>query len=236
MLALGVSGYLCCFMVKKATTKAPSRRRGPGRPAASEAEARIEHILNAAADLFLKEGFDRVSVAAIAKLSGASKETLYARFPTKKELFEAVIARKTEILLQKFSRVLTTGKQVRTTLERYGLNLLDFMLLPETQRLNRTVLASAPQFPELASHYWHACPGREKQQLAEYLETQRKSGALSMPSAAKAAELFFSLCLGEFLSTAYLLVDQVPTPAEKKRHISTAVQVFLAAFGAKRKD
>lgn len=223
-------------MAKKATTENPSRKRGPGRPAASEAGARIEHILNAAADLFLKEGFDRASVAAIAKFSGASKETLYARFPTKKELFEAVISRKTEILLRQFSRVLNTGQPVRKTLERYGMNLLDFMLLPETQRLNRTLLASAPQFPELASHYWHACPGCEKKQLAEYLETQRKAGILSMPSAPKAAELFFSLCLGEFLSNAYLLVEKVPTPSQKKRHIRMAVHVFLAAFGTEQED
>lgn len=220
-------------MAKKATKEHPPKKRGPGRPAAGEADARIEQILNAAADLFLQEGFDRASVAAIAKLSGASKETLYSRFPTKKELFEAVISRKTEILLQQFSRVLTTGQPVQKILERYGLDLLNFMLLPETQRLNRTLLASAPHFPELASHYWHACPGREKQQLAEYLEAQQKSGALDMPSAAKAAELFFSLCLGEFLSNAYLLVQETPTPLEKKRHIRVAVQVFLAAFGTK---
>lgn len=219
-------------MATKLNTKQPQKKRGPGRPTAGEADSRIEQILNAAADLFLQEGFDGASVAAIAKLAGASKETLYSRFPTKKELFETVIARKTEILLQQFSRLLAAGQPVEKTLERYGLDLLNFMLMPETQRLNRTVIASAPQFPELAKHYWHACPRREKQQLAEYLDGQRKSGLLVMSDVNKAAELFFSLCLGEFLSHAYLLVDEVPTAIAKKRHIRTVVQVFLAAFGS----
>ena len=193
----------------------------------------MEQILSAAADLFLQEGFDGASVAAIAKLAGASKETLYSRFSTKKELFEAVISRKTEILLRQFSRLLAAGQPVEKTLERYGLDLLNFMLMPETQRLNRTVIASAPQFPELAKHYWHACPRRERQQLAEYLEGQRKTGILVMPDVDKAAELFFSLCLGEFLSYAYLLVEEVPTAAAKKSHIRAAVRVFLAAFGVR---
>jgi len=222
-------------MAKRANTEATLKKRGPGRPAATEADARIEQILNAAADLFLQEGFDRASVAAIAKLAGASKETLYSRFPTKKELFEAVISRKTEILLQKFSRVLAAENPVENTLERYGRDLLDFMLLPETQRLNRTLIASAPQFPELANHYWHACPGREKQQLAEYFHEQSQAGALAVPNPAKAAELFFSLCLGEFLSHAYLLVQEAPTTSDKKLHIRAAVQVFLAAFGPSRR-
>lgn len=220
-------------MAKKLNTKQVTKKRGPGRPAAGEAEARMEQILSAAADLFLQEGFDGASVAAIAKLAGASKETLYSRFSTKKELFEAVISRKTEILLRQFSRLLAAGQPVEKTLERYGLDLLNFMLMPETQRLNRTVIASAPQFPELAKHYWHACPRRERQQLAEYLEGQRKTGILVMPDVDKAAELFFSLCLGEFLSYAYLLVEEVPTAAAKKSHIRAAVRVFLAAFGVR---
>jgi AcrR family transcriptional regulator len=214
--------------VSSSLTRANSR--SSGRPPAKLAAARLEKILNTAADIFLQEGFDRASVAAIARLAGASKETLYARFSTKEALFEAVISRKTEILLQKFSRVLVQKQSIEKVLESYGSNLLDFMLIPEMQRLNRTLISAAPQFPELAGDFWRLCPEREQGQLAEYLETQIASGVLVRVNTRKAAELFFSLCLGQFLLHASLLVRKPPKSAERRTHIRAAVYMFLAAY------
>lgn len=211
-------------------SKVPKSTRTSGRPSAKQAAARMEKILNTAADIFLKEGFDRASVAAIAKLAGASKETLYSRFPTKEELFEAVMSRKTEILLRKFSRVLVQKQSIQNVLELYGSNLLDFMLLPEMQRLSRILISAAPQFPELAGEFWRLCSEREQEQLAMYLETQIESGILVRMDTRKAAELFFSLCLGQFLLHASLLVRKAPKKAEKKAHIRAAVHMFLAAY------
>ncbi len=219
-------------MSKKINMPLPVRRKSntSGRPPAKQAAARLDKILSAAAELFLQEGFDRASVASIAKLAGASKETLYSRFSTKEELFEAVIARKTDILLQQFSRVLVQKQSIEKVLTLYGSNLLDFMLLPEMQRLNRTLISAAPQFPELAGKFWRLCPEREQNQLAEYLKSQVDSGALMLSDTAKGAELFFSLCLGQFLSHAYMRVRKPPNPKERKRHIGTAVDMFLAAY------
>jgi TetR/AcrR family transcriptional regulator, mexJK operon transcriptional repressor len=207
-----------------------SDARGSGRPPARQAAARLERILSAAAQMFLQEGFDRASVASIASLAGASKETLYSRFSTKEQLFEAVISRKTEILLRKFSQVLVPREPIQKVLEGYGVNLLDFMLLPEMQRLNRTLIAAAPQFPDLAGEFWRLCPEREQEQLAEYLDTQISTGVLVPFDTRKVAELFFSLCLGQFLLHAQLLVRNPPNPAERKEHIRLAVRMFLAAY------
>ena len=215
---------------RQSSSTASKSTRTPGRPSAKHAAARMDKILNTAADIFLQEGFDRASVASIAKVAGASKETLYARFPTKEELFEAVMSRKTEILLKKFSQVLVQKHSIEKVLELYGLNLLYFMLSPEMQRLNRILISSAPQFPELASQFWRLCPEREQEQLATYLETQIAAGVLVDTDTRKAAELFFSLCLGQFLVHASLLVRKAPRTAERRAHIRAAVQMFLAAY------
>jgi TetR/AcrR family transcriptional regulator, mexJK operon transcriptional repressor len=219
-------------MKKRSRVSAPAAGRGnSGRPSAKHSAARMEKILNAAAQIFLQEGFDRASVGAIARLAGASKETLYARFSTKEELFEAVISRKTEIVLRKLSRVLVHTQTLEKVLREYGLNLLDFMLLPDMQQLSRTLIAAAPQFPELAAEFWLLCPRREQEQLAAYLDTQIASGRLVPVDSGKAAELFFSLCLGQFLFRAHLLVRKTPNAAERKQHIRLAVDMFLAAYG-----
>lgn len=205
--------------MKKSTSKVKS-----GRPTAKQAPLRLENILNIAAQVFLEEGFDRASVSAIARLAGASKETLYARYPSKEALFEAVIVRKTEILLRKFSRLLLSQEPVGKVLEAYGLNLLNLMLSPQMQRLNRTLIAAAPKFPELAESFWTLCPEREQAQLAGYLEGRITTGA------SKAAELFFSLCLGQFLFHAQLLVRRPPTRVARELHIHEVVKRFLAAY------
>lgn len=224
--AIGMTTQKKSTPPQRKTKKRPSA----GRPRAKEASTRLDNILSVAAQVFLSEGFDGASVGAIAKLAGASKETLYARFSTKEELFEAVITRKTEILLQKFSRVLVQDRDTEAVLISYGLNLLNMMLSPEMQRLSRTLIAAAPKFPELAERFWKLCPELEQGQLAAYFETLIHARRLKTFDPRKAAELFFSLCLGQFLFHAQLLVRNNPSPKERKAHIEAAVRMFLAAY------
>jgi AcrR family transcriptional regulator len=55
--------------------------------------ADISRILDAAAKVFLKRGFEGASVDEIADVARAGKPTIYARFPGKEALFAAVMAR-----------------------------------------------------------------------------------------------------------------------------------------------
>ena len=60
-------------------------------PQSTRGRARIAKILDAATDLFLKVGYEQTSIDTILMQSGGSKSTLYAYFPTKEDLFRAVI-------------------------------------------------------------------------------------------------------------------------------------------------
>jgi AcrR family transcriptional regulator len=60
-------------------------------PQSARGRARLAKILDAAADLFLEVGYEQTSIDAILLRSGGSKSTLYAYFPTKQDLFRAVI-------------------------------------------------------------------------------------------------------------------------------------------------
>ncbi|MDE1156624.1 MAG: TetR/AcrR family transcriptional regulator [Acidobacteriaceae bacterium] len=223
-------------MATRQTPPRPRRSRKPasGRPPFEQAAARLDRILGIAADVFLEGGFQGVTMAEIARTAGASKETLYTRFPTKEDLFREAISRRTAILHEQFSRVLNQDEPIERVLEMCGANLLDFMLLPETQRLNRTLIACAPQFPELAEEFWRLCPEREHKELQAYLERQMSLGTLVILDPAKASEFFFSLCLGQFPSHASMLMREPPSASERKTHVWIAVQVFLAAYGQQR--
>src|SRR3954451_3657921 len=63
--------------------------RGPGR--LETVEQRRERIVRLAAPLFLKKGYDNVSIDEIIGVVGGSKATIYAWFGGKEGLFEAVV-------------------------------------------------------------------------------------------------------------------------------------------------
>ncbi|PHN50236.1 TetR/AcrR family transcriptional regulator [Pseudomonas amygdali] len=56
-------------------------------------EARREAIIDAAASVFLEMGYKRASMNEVTKRMGGSKATIYSYFPSKEELFIAVVNR-----------------------------------------------------------------------------------------------------------------------------------------------
>ena len=68
-----------------------------GRPPSAEA---AERIVEAATALFLGKGYGATTMQDVARRFGGSKQTIYARFPDKKALLEAVVTAFTERKLQ----------------------------------------------------------------------------------------------------------------------------------------
>ena len=81
-------------------------RPTPGRPTAIAAAGRIEHLLDVAAEVFIENGYEGASVGEIARRANASKQTLYSRYPTKAELFLAVMSGRCERCFARISGIL----------------------------------------------------------------------------------------------------------------------------------
>src|SRR5215207_4595490 len=62
-------------------------------------ERRRPEVLDAALGLFLEHGYEGTSMEAIARAAGVSKPVVYACFPSKDELFRALLAREEERIL-----------------------------------------------------------------------------------------------------------------------------------------
>ena len=56
-------------------------------------EARLERVLDVAADLLVRLGYRRVTIDEVARQAGIGKGTVYLHFPTKEALFLAVLLR-----------------------------------------------------------------------------------------------------------------------------------------------
>lgn len=131
--------------IKKAFT--PKR----GRPNAKQVAAIEQAILATASRMFLEAGYDAVAMEAIASVTGVSKGTLYARYPSKEALFAAVIQER----VQEWS--VTAGREdhlltddIGERLHHHARTIARSLLMPDVSAFQRLTVATRERFPELA--------------------------------------------------------------------------------------
>ena len=117
-------------------------------------EARPQELLQAALDLFVEKGFAATRIDEVAQRAGVSKGTLYLYYPSKEDLFKAVVR-------QNLSSLIEEGQQLAATFEGSSADLLQCLMFAWWERVGDTavagihkiVLAEVRNFPELAQFY-----------------------------------------------------------------------------------
>src|SRR5260370_40312131 len=117
--------------------------RGPGR--LETVEQRRERIVRLAAPLFLKKGYDNVSIDEIIGVVGGSKATIYAWFGGKEGLFEAVVRQKCQDVPMAIA-VYTKGS-LEAQLTRLGHSFLPMALSPPTLEFHPLIVSIGRTFP-----------------------------------------------------------------------------------------
>jgi len=194
-----------------------------GRPPRAEAEHYRERILDATTAVFLEKGFERASTNEIARRAQTSKQTLYALFPTKADLFAGVMRAHTEQLFSKHTYYIESAKAPSQTLTEIGYMVLNMFSAPEFLALYRIVVAETHNFPELARDLWREGVKRGNVLLAEYLQTRRIGG----PNYGKSAAQFVSFDLGDFVLNAMLNPDLELSDRAVRARVRGAVEDFL---------
>ena len=85
-------------------------------------------MLEIARAAFLREGYAAASMSEIAAKVGGSKATLYSYFPSKKDLFAAVIEEEVRRKFVPLFEMDETRGDFRTVLERFARRFLDMLL------------------------------------------------------------------------------------------------------------
>ncbi|MDQ7728903.1 TetR/AcrR family transcriptional regulator [Halomonas sp. SpR8] len=213
------------------TSPEPIRRAG--RP---KDMAKREAMMDAAACLFFHHGLEGVTMEAVAREAGVSKVTVYGHFATKEALFGSVIQRETETIRRGLDKLPDTHRAVRQSLIEVGLSLVRFLLEPHVLAVERVMTAQGEQYPELLRAYFEAGPWATKQWLQEKLEGLAQTGHLTLGTPTLAATQLCSMWQGMLVTEVRMGVRQPPCDEELHRQISSAVDVFLAAYGKPRRD
>ena len=197
-----------------------------------EAEsAKRRQIMDGARRVFLADGFDGASMNDIARMAGVSKGTLYVYFPSKEQLFEAMIR---EDRRQQAERIVIPAGEPdpREALMAFGLRLLTLMTQPEMMAQVRIVIAATTKFPSLGRAFYEAGPCYGEACLAERLEEWRAAGLLAFGDSRRAARQFLDLCKsGIFAACLFGAVSEV-SAGEIAQTVQEAVDLFLRVYSA----
>src|SRR5215475_10928136 len=128
--------------------------RGPGR--LETVDRRRERIVRLAAPLFLKKGYDNVSIDEIIGVVGGSKATIYTWFGGKEGLFEAVVRQKCGDVVMAI-HVDTTGS-LEAQLTEIGQSFLARVLSPPILEFHRLMVSIGRTFPEIGRLFFETGP------------------------------------------------------------------------------
>lgn len=193
-------------------------------------QRKTEKILDAALLAFLDAGYGAASMDLIAAGAGVSKATVYTRFPSKQELFAAVIARECTACSERMTLAETSpAPDVASALNRIADTLLDIIMLPRNLAIQRLVIAEWPRFPELGTVFYESGPLLTLRNLAAFLQREHQRGTLHIDDATAAAQHFISLLRGDIQIRALLGVGDL-SKAVRKRVADHAVSAFMHLY------
>ena len=200
-------------------------RRG-GRPSRKQAEQLGERILDAAAHLFLSDGYGATSIEAVARRARISKRTFYHRFEDKPALFVAVVHRIIDRLRPPADVPLLEG-DLQEILQRLAGLIVHAAVSAQAIALHRMIVAESARFPNLAAVVNERGVTEEAIRfIAGILDREARAGNLALDNPTFAAEQFLYMVIA--LPQRRAMGFGVPmTPVELDAWARDVVNLFL---------
>lgn len=197
-------------------------------------EARRQAIIAAAAQLFQEAGYEGASMNELAKRLGGSKATLYGYFPSKEELFGAVVRAVATNHLFDATRELNGDIAGRTALEMALIHFGERMLYVLTNEKSATdvyrmVVAEAGR-SDVGRLFYEAGPSESITILASVLEGAMARGEIRRADARVAALQYTALVTAEVTTRIF---QQDPPPLalkEIQQMVARAADLFFAGM------
>lgn len=201
----------------------------------SRGEQRRRAFLDAAADVFLEQGYEAASVNEVVRRAGGSLATLYAQFHNKDGLFQAVIEDTTERFSVPIIDATDADLPLEQGLQHIGEQFLAAILRPRALAFNRVMISEGRKIPEMMERFITTGPERVRKAVAEYLLSRGcKEGIQLTEEEADYAGSFFCEMIRSRHQYRALAYDEYPMDeAEARRHVAMAVRFFLDGVRAR---
>ena len=208
--------------------------RDGGRFAAGEDPSKREQILDGAWRMFRQKGFDASSMNDITREAGVSKGTIYVYFANKEELFVALIDRHRTEFANSMRNILAGTEEVEEGLRQFGTAFATRLICTDMVPAMRSVLGVIDRMPKLSRRFFSSTPNNIKVVLEDFISHHIANGSLGVDDIELASRQFIEMSTGTFFKLRLFGELEGPVPqVELDRVISSAVRVFMAAYGTK---
>ena len=213
------------------TEAAPARRGRPGGSTGAD-------LLAVAREVFLAHGFAGATMDVVAARARISKQTLYRQYPSKDDLFAAVVRDWVDRgfdAMRPHTRALLDAADVRAGLLRLAAVLQAGVLSTPVLQMRTLIAAEAERFPDVAADYVSRSWDRNQRLLGRALAELADQGRLEVERADVAAEQFTWLVLAAPLNRLTLQAGAQPCAQRDLETVATeAVTTFLSRYAARR--
>jgi AcrR family transcriptional regulator len=196
-------------------------------PVSRNPEVVRARILDAAQAEFMAEGFAGASTNRILERFGGSKPTMFRHFPTKRDLFEGVVAR----IAARWRDALDLGDAdehaPQPWLEVFATRALNWILTDENIFVGRMAIAEGHLFPEVGDTYRALAVDPLNALLAGRLQGWASRGLIACDDAETLALSFFDLTISGMVSRRLYRVDAGMDDADMAGHVQRCVGLFL---------
>jgi AcrR family transcriptional regulator len=205
----------------------PSEDRSPRRSRRSPDDLR-QQILEAAGELFLRDGYANTSIDAVIERVGGSKRAIYSHFGGKDDLLAAMLTGISEEVLRTLPEAgEAPGQDVRASLMQAAGAVMRALMDPRTVALYRLVIAEGVRRPDLAEIFLRSGPRRATAGVAQLLARHAKAGSLDIDKPVAAAEHFIGMLRDDIYLEVLLGVRAPLTERAWKPRVTRAVDIFL---------
>lgn len=117
-------------------------------------QARPGELLDAALDLFVEKGFAATRAEEVAARAGVSKGTLFLYFPSKEELFKAVVRENMSGRFAEWKQEFETFEGTTAEMVRYCMRVWwERIGATRASGITKLIISEARNFPEIAAFY-----------------------------------------------------------------------------------
>ncbi|WP_374038827.1 TetR/AcrR family transcriptional regulator [Brevundimonas staleyi] len=181
----------------------------------------------------MAEGYASTRIEPIARAAAVSTATLYGYFPSKADLFAAVIADASDDFSEQMKSVRCDEGDARTRLTRFAVAYAGFMGDPFVRSVFRLVMAERPRFRDVAMSFFERGRHDFGLPLIEALTDLSASGDLRFDKASWAAGQLMGMIEHPVFFMPLVTGDEVQATRTTEAIAADAVETFLSHYAAR---
>lgn len=205
----------------------------PTTPRDPAEDPRKAAILRSARKPFMSAGYAATRIEPIAREAGVSTATLYAYYPSKEDLFAAVIVDAADDFERHMKKVGLGSGGARERLTHFMSAYAAFMGDPFVRSVFRLVMAERPRFRDTAMKFFDRGRSDFGRPLMTALAELKASGELTIDKPSWAAGQLMGMIEHPIFFMPLVTGDEVKAARSVEQIVSDAVETFLARYGAR---